>query len=165
MSTWIWVVIVAAIVLGLASVAWPTRDTEPKVEPRRTSWPEWDRAVAKASPPRPGGSPPSPRWGYTRVERLIERWRLIQERFADDPDGAILQADELLREVMREHGYAVDQLDRLAASDDAHLSQAVKHYRAAHAISEARARGESAPEDTRVALVHYRLAFEELLEI
>ncbi len=164
MSTWIWVLIVATVVLGLASVAWPERDGDPSLEVRRTAWPEWDRAVAKALPPREAGPAPAPRWRYTRVERLIERWRLIQERFVNDPDGAILQADVLIREVMRERGYVVEDFERRAANHYVNVPFLVKNYRAAHAISVARASGEATPEDTRVALVHYRLAFEELLE-
>jgi len=165
MSTWIWVLIVGVIVLGLASIVWPLRDGEPSAELRRTSWPEWDRAVASAPPPaHEDRAANAPRWRYTRVERLIERWRLIQDRYANDPDGAILQADGLIREVMRERGYAVADFERRGSNTYVNVPPLVKNYRAAHAISVARARGEATPDDARVALVRYRLAFEELLE-
>jgi len=100
----------------------------------------------------------------TARSRFTARWRTIQQGFVDDPDEAILEAHALIQELMRERGYPIDNFEQRAADLSIDHPHVIENYRAAHAITVARARGEATTEDARVAFVHYRSLFEELLE-
>jgi len=97
-------------------------------------------------------------------ERFSELWRREQAHFVDDPGGAIIAADTLVREVMAVRGYPVGDFEQRAADISVDHPKVVEHYRAARDIAERHRRGESNTEDLRRAMVHYRTLFEELLD-
>jgi len=94
-------------------------------------------------------------------ERYAERWRATQSRFVDQPASALDEADALLRDVMRDRGYPVEDFEQQAADVSVDHPEVVEHYRRAHAI---RRDDGTSTEDLRQALVHYRALFAELLE-
>jgi hypothetical protein len=97
-------------------------------------------------------------------DRYAERWRAAQRRFVDEPAAAVVEADTLVMEVMRDRGYPVaDEFDQRAADVSVDHPQVVEHYRAAHAISTRSAHGEAGTEDLRQAMVHFRALFADLL--
>jgi hypothetical protein len=96
--------------------------------------------------------------------RFADAWRREQARFVDDPGGAIMAADTLVREVMAARGYPVGDFEQRAADISVDHPRVVDHYRAARDIAERHRRGESNTEDLRRAMVHYRTLFEELLD-
>jgi hypothetical protein len=98
------------------------------------------------------------------AERFRQEWRLIQERFVDDPKGAAGEADRLVQNVMNECGYPMADFDQRAADVSVDHPEVVQNYRSAHQISQANERGEASTEDLRQAFVHYRALFVELLE-
>src|SRR5690242_3948910 len=44
-------------------------------------------------------------------ERFVEAWREDQKRFVDDPEGAVMEGDRLVNEVMEKRGYPVADFD------------------------------------------------------
>jgi len=95
--------------------------------------------------------------------RYSEEWRAVQSRFVDQPDQAVVQADALVAQVMRERGYPVedfdDQIDMVAVDHPA----VAANYRDAHGISIRNRDRLASTDDLRQALIHYRSLFEELL--
>jgi predicted nucleic acid-binding protein len=99
------------------------------------------------------------------AERYGRSWKALQSRFVDDPKGAVLEADMLVRDVMHKRGYPMGDFDRLAADLSVDHAIVVDNYRAAQAIVELDRRGEADTEALRNAVVHYRTLFHELLEV
>jgi hypothetical protein len=98
-------------------------------------------------------------------ERFAERWRSVQARFVDDPNGATSEADRLVGEVMQARGYPVGDFEQRVADVSVNHPRVVEHYRAAHGIALRHERGEAETEDLRQAMVDYRALFEDLLEV
>jgi hypothetical protein len=96
-------------------------------------------------------------------ERYKAEWATIQERFVDAPQGALVQAQNLVVAVMNERGYPTEHRDQLLADLSVDHAAFVDHYRAASDISERAADGTSSTEDLRQAVIHYRVLFEDLL--
>jgi len=96
--------------------------------------------------------------------RFSQAWQTLQARFIDDPKGVVVQADQLVRELMAKRGYPVGDFERRAADISVDHPDVVANYRAAQAIV-TRARDEASTEDLRKAVVHYRALFDELLEV
>lgn len=96
-------------------------------------------------------------------KRYQESWRDVQAQFVDDPKGAIGTADKLLKSVMAERGYPIEDFDQRAADLSVDHPNVVQHYREGHRIAEASKRNGTSTEDLRQALKHYRELFEELV--
>jgi hypothetical protein len=97
--------------------------------------------------------------------RYSQEWKTIQGRFVDNPKGVLMDADQLVREVMTKRGYPMGNFDRRAADVSVHHPHVVEHYRAAQAIALRDRTGEANTEELRQAVVHYRPLFDELLEV
>jgi len=89
----------------------------------------------------------------------------LQGRFVDNPKGVVIQADQLVRELMGKRGYPVADFEHRAADISVDHPAVVDHYRAAQAIALRDKRGEADTEELRKAVVHYRALFDELLEV
>jgi len=138
--------------------------------------PEYDRAVDEL------GSRPKAeaelRARHKRVEQLHivplapadarqfgESWRALQSRFVDNPKGVLVDADELVRDLMQKRGYPMGDFDRRAADISVDHPSVVDHYRAAHDIALRDRHGDVDTEGMRQALIHLRALFAELLEV
>jgi hypothetical protein len=97
-------------------------------------------------------------------EHFAGEWRTVQARFVDAPQQAVRESDHLVREVMRQRGYPVDDFNQRADDISVDHPHVVENYRAAGAIAERNERGEASTEDLRQATVHYRALFEDLLD-
>ena len=97
--------------------------------------------------------------------RFSQAWSALQGRFVDNPKGVVVQADQLVRELMIARGYPVVDFERRAADISVDHPAVVDHYRAAQAIAVRDQRGESDTEEQRKAVVHFRALFDELLEV
>jgi hypothetical protein len=94
--------------------------------------------------------------------RYAEAWRIEQERFVDDPRGAVRGADLVITGVMRAKGYSMSDFEQRIADISVDHADVAESYRAAHAIA-VRDRSEGAStEDLRQAMNHYRVLFEHL---
>src|ERR671928_2085293 len=175
MATWVWIVIAVAAVVVLALVLWSALRARRTRTLREGFGPEYDRAVADAPSKREAEAELAQRRKRREEldvkplspgarDRYAESWRNTQARFVDDPGGAIAEADGLIQQVMRERGYPVEDFEQRAADVSVDHPEVVNNYRAAHAISIAHERERASTEDLRVAMVHYRSLFDELLE-
>jgi len=89
----------------------------------------------------------------------------VQARFVDDPRTAVVEADSLVRTVMAERGYPVDKdFQRRAADISVDHPEVVERYREGHRLSQLPADDDSATENLRAAMTHYRALFEQLVE-
>ena len=97
--------------------------------------------------------------------RFSQAWNALQGRFVDNPKGVVVQADQLVRELMLKRGYPMGDFERRAADISVDHPAVVENYRAAQAIVTRDERGEADTEELRKAVVHYRVLFDEMLEV
>ncbi len=93
-----------------------------------------------------------------------QRWRHTQQRFVDNPNEAVEEADSLVQQVMRERGYPVGDFDQQARDVSVDHANVVSEYHAAHEISVLNGQRQASTEQLREAMVHYRTLFAELLD-
>jgi hypothetical protein len=97
--------------------------------------------------------------------RFSQAWNALQGRFVDNPKGVVVQADQLVRELMLKRGYPMGDFERRAADISVEHPAVVENYRAAQAITVRDERGEADTEELRKAVVHYRVLFDDMLEV
>jgi hypothetical protein len=51
----------------------------------------------------------------SEADRFSQTWKDLQGRFVDNPKGAVVQADELVRELMLKRGYPMGDFEHRAA--------------------------------------------------
>jgi hypothetical protein len=101
----------------------------------------------------------------SEAARFSQAWEVLQGLFVDNPKGVVVQADQLVREVMLRRGYPMGDFERRAADISVDHPAVVDNYRVAQAIAVRDERGEADTEELRKAVVHYRALFNELLEV
>lgn len=165
--------LVAVVVLVLAALAWVAMTRRRRQERRQHFGPEYDRVVQEE-----GDAGRADRVLAEREKRIKEldirplpstarddfvvRWRRVQERFVDDPLGAVADADALIGEAMEARGYPVGDFEQRAADVSVEHPRVVESYRTAHEIA-SRERNSVTTEDFRQAMVHYRTLFADLV--
>jgi hypothetical protein len=87
------------------------------------------------------------------ASRFSQSWKSLQARFVDDPRAVVVEADDLVRELMQKRGYPMGDFERRAA--DISVQDIAARGR----------RGNIETEELRKAVVHYRALFSELLEV
>jgi hypothetical protein len=92
-----------------------------------------------------------------------DQWAVIQERFVDTPADAVAGSQLLVAAVMTERGYPTDHPDQVLADLSVEHSDTLDRYRAAEEISKSAALGTASTEDLRLAMIHYRALFSDLL--
>jgi hypothetical protein len=165
-------IVVVAAVVAIAVLVWQLMRRR---RLRQRFGPEYDRTVA--TQPNRGAAEHELRAREQRhaalelkeltadeQQRYTRLWMNVQSQFVDEPKQAVTDADALITDVMRDRGYPIggDFGDRLKTLSVEH-ARTLDHYRAAHEISEANARGEASTEQLRQALVHYRTLAADLL--
>jgi hypothetical protein len=90
-------------------------------------------------------------------------WNQIQVRYADEPGRAVEAADGLVVRIMRESGYPVDYFDERADELAVDHPQVVRHYRDAHDIALAHARGQAGTDELRRGVRSFRALVDALL--
>jgi hypothetical protein len=101
----------------------------------------------------------------SEAARFSEAWGALQGRFVDNPKGVVVQAEQLVRELMEKRGYPMGDFERRAADISVDHPDVVANYRSAQAIALRDQRGGADTEELRKAVVHYRALFDELLEV
>lgn len=101
-------------------------------------------------------------------DRYAQRWEAVQNEFVDRPGPALDEADRLVSDVMRDRGYPVEDFGERAELVAADHPEVVEHYRAAHAARQLNQQGRDGQpgvdtEEIRLAFVHYRALFDELV--
>ena len=176
-STQAWLVFAGAAILvliGLAAWFFFRKRQSPRLQQR--FGPEYGRTVKEL------GSQTKAEADLKAREKRVERfhilplapsdatrfsaaWEALQGRFVDNPKGVVFEADKLVRELMLQRGYPMGNFERRAADLSVDHAVVVDHYRAAQAIAVRDGRGEADTEELRQAVVHYRVLFNELLEV
>jgi hypothetical protein len=95
--------------------------------------------------------------------RYATAWEEIQAKFVDAPNDAVGEADRLVTQLIAERGYPTENYEEQLAQLSVEHARTLEHYRDAHEINIQNERGEASTEQLRVALVHYRALFSELL--
>jgi len=97
--------------------------------------------------------------------QFVESWRMVQAQFVDNPGAAIAEADRLVADVMSTRGYPVSNgdFDQRVADISVDHPVVVENYRTAHIIAVQHSRGRATTEELRLATIHYRTVFEELI--
>jgi hypothetical protein len=99
----------------------------------------------------------------TERRTFSQAWHQTQERFVDTPLMAVRSAHDLVQDVMRARGYPVEEFDQRVADLSVEHANVVEHYRAAHTLHKSNQQGEANTEELRMAMVHYRALFSDLL--
>jgi hypothetical protein len=174
----IWIIVTAVLVIALlALAAWflsQKRKQSARLQQRFGA--EYGRTVGelggrtkaeselKAREERVGNLAITP-LAPAEAARFSLAWNALQGRFVDNPKGVVVQADQLVRELMVKRGYPMGDFERRAADISVDHPVVVENYRAAQAIAARDERGEADTEELRKAVVHYRVLFDEMLEI
>ena len=174
MDSWVWIVIVAAVVIVIALVAWAIVNKRRTDELRGRFGPEYDRALRSDGGRREAESDLRERvdryealnirpLDANTADRYRQEWRDVQAKFVDAPEDSLRRADGLITEVMQRRGYPMSDFEQRSADLSVEHGAAVQDYRAAHAVSMATERGLATTEDLREAMVHYRSLFDEMV--
>jgi len=176
MDAWVWIVLALLAVVAIAIVAWVATRARRSKQLREGFGPEYERVVDEAGDKREAERElQARRERYEEFDirplapgartRYAEEWRAVQERFVDEPDSAVRDADRLVQQVMAERGYPVeDDFERRADDLSVDYPELVENFRKGNRLWTDYEAGNADTEDLRQAMVHYRSLFEELLE-
>ena len=175
MDTWLWIVLVVIVVVVVAVVAFAALRRRRSTPLREGFGPEYERVVDEAGDRRDAERELEER--RRRREELDIRplpaearesyaaeWQQVQERFVDDPVGAVRTGDALVARVRGDRGYPMDDFEQRAADVSVDHPHVVQNYREGHRLVEEHRAGRGGTEDLRQAMVHLRALFVELLE-
>jgi hypothetical protein len=177
MTDMTWITIIVVVVLALVGIgAWYFYQKKRSHTLQKHFGPEYERTVTELGSRAKGESELKAR--EKRVERLeilplapseaarfSEAWQALQSRFVDNPKGVVVQAEQLVRELMVKRGYPMGDFAQRAGDISVDHPDVVANYRAAQAIAVRDQRGSADTEELRKAVVHYRALFDELLEV
>ena len=174
MDAWVWIVIAVAAVVVVLAVLWGATRTRRTRSLQERFGREYDRTVENAGDRREAERELKEREKRHEEldlrpltpeahDRYVREWQATQNRFVDDPPGAVADADALVHQVMRDRGYPVEDFEQRAADISVEHPDLVEKYRTAHGIAQASERGEASTDDMRHSVRHYRALFEELL--
>ena len=173
-----WIIVAGVVVFALLALgAWFFSQRKKQSERLQQRFgPEYDRTVGELGGRTKAESELKAR--EQRVEHLIitplapaeaarfsQAWNALQGRFVDNPKGVVVQADQLVRELMLKRGYPMGDFERRAADISVDHPAVVENYRSAQTIAARDARGEADTEELRKAVVHYRVLFDDMLEV
>lgn len=177
MDTNIWIIIVAAlggVIVILAALLITQRQRSSQLKTR--FGPEYDRAVGRYGNQKEAEEQLVARETRVTAFRIVplsredaarfkEAWLGVQNRFVDDPNAAVEEADRQVRELMQRRGYPMADFEQRAADLSVDHAAVVDHYRMGHQIALRNQSGTVSTEELRKAIVHYRAIFAELLEV
>jgi len=176
-DVWTWVVIGGAVLLAVLGLAtWLSYQKKQSNRLKSRFGTEYDRTVTELKSRTRAESNLKERekrvrtfeivpLEATEAARFVLAWKTLQGSFVDNPRGVVVQADQLVRELMLKRGYPMGDFERRAADISVDHPQVVHNYRAAQAIALRDERGEASTEEQRNAVVHFRALFNELLSI
>ena len=177
-DTQTWTIIAAVAVLGLVALGvWFFSQKKRSHKLQERFGPEYDRTVNEYGSRTKAESDLKAR--EKRVERLVilsltpadaarftEAWHALQSRFIDNPKGVVVQAEQLVRELMEKRGYPMGDFERRAGDISVDHPDVVANDPARRsAIALRDQTGTADTEELRKAVVHYRALFDELLEV
>jgi hypothetical protein len=108
----------------------------------------------------------------TERERFSDQWAYVQARFAESPEGAVAEADDLVSFLMEAGGYSISDFGQAAMDSAVRHPRVVEDYRSAYAVAARLGSGKDknkskdrvTTKELRSAMIHYRALFDELIE-
>jgi len=175
MPGWVWVLIAVGVVVVVALAVWQAVSRRRTAGLQERFGPEYGRTVESAESKRQAESELAAReerrqeleirpLSEAARSRYLERWKIVQAEFVDDPRTAVTNADHLIQRVMADRGYPVDDFEQRAADVSVDHPEVVENYRRGHSLAHTRADGDGSTENLRRAMRHYRALFDELVE-
>src|ERR1700722_13150603 len=174
--TWVILLVIAAAIVAAAWLIAREQRRKQSLRLRQRFGPEYGRVVAEKGNQAKAESELIER--QRRVERLKivsltptdaarfrQAWDALQSRFVDNPKGVVVEADDLVRELMVKRGYPMGDFERRAADISVDHPKLIETYRSARAIATRDKEGQARTEELRKAVVYYRALFDELLEV
>jgi hypothetical protein len=169
------VIILALAIVVIALVAVMLFERQKTQKLKTKFGPEYDRLVDKEGSPRRAEAVLDARQkrvakfqirhlSKEECSRFTEKWRVVQERFVDDPRQSVAEADQLINEALRARGFPMGDFEQQAADISVEHPQVVEDYRAAHEVAVRDGQGQANTEDLRLAMRHYRDLFEHVLD-
>lgn len=169
------IVIVVVVVIVLAVLAYVVSRQQSRRHLEDQFGPEYDRTVTDADNRRQAEQELKEREERRQDldirplepeahDRYQSEWHDLQQRFVDEPKGAVIDADRLVTDVMRDRGYPVEDFERQASDISVDHPRLVEDYRSAHDIALRVREDRADTEDLRQAVIHYRSLFDDLLD-
>jgi hypothetical protein len=171
--TWIWIGLAALVLIVIAGLVARGARRSRSQSLREKFGNEYDHAVQSA-----GNRKRAEQDLVSRVEEVEKHqirpltaaeqdryrgdWQRVEKHFIERPTTAVVEADELVADIMRVQGYPMGDFEKHAAHLSVKHPRVVEHYRSGHKVMEG-APGSSSTEDLRQAMLHYRALFEELI--
>jgi FtsZ-interacting cell division protein ZipA len=174
-SAWIWVVIAVVVVVVLAVALWRGQMQRKTGKLQARFGPEYDRTVDTAGDRRAAEAELEAReerrqrldirpLPQASRDRYLDSWRGIQAQFVDEPQLAVESAERMIKSVMNERGYPVDDFEQRAADISVDHPDVVEHYREGNRLAHTDSGDGDSTEALRQAMMHYRTLFEHLVE-
>lgn len=95
-------------------------------------------------------------------DRYRGDWKRVEQHFLERPTTAVVEADEIVADIMRVQGYPMGDFEKHAAHLSVKHPRVVEHYRAGHKVMDGTP-GSASTEDLRQSMLHYRALFDELI--
>jgi hypothetical protein len=92
----------------------------------------------------------------------LRAWKSLQRRFDENPRWTVSEAEHLARDIMRQRGYPIANVERQEAAIAVNHPDVVANYREAKAIAQ---RHRPDIDDLRQAVVQYGALFDKLLDV
>lgn len=172
-STTVLLLVIAIVAIVVA--AWSFFERQKTLKLRSKYGPEYDRLAEREHSPRRAETILEKRekrvarfdirpLRQDEVARFAADWRAVQERFVDNPRGAVTEADRLINAVLKARGYPMADFEQQAEDLSVQYPTVVENYRLAHQIALADQRNSASTEELRKAMQYYRSLFEDVLE-
>jgi hypothetical protein len=174
MQTWLIVAICAVVVVVIAGISYLGYQQLRRRHLRLHFGSEYDRTISDLGDRRRAESELARRENRIRKleirplsaadrVRFAEQWQLCQAQFVDDPEGAVIEAEDLVGEIMSSRGYASGTFEERIADVSAAYPDRSRDYRTASEIADRQRHGMVSTEELRKSFVCYRALFNELL--
>ena len=171
---WVWIALAAVAVLVVIGLIASSVRRHRTTELREHYGAEYDRAVSQARNRTAAEEALLARASEVKQfdirplsasdrDRYRSDWQKIEARFVDRPTTAVVEADELVADVMLARGYPIADFEKHAEYLSVKHPRVVEHYRAGHAVIDSHGRGSASTEELRQAMLHYRVLFEDLV--
>jgi hypothetical protein len=171
-TTIVLAVIVAFIIGGLIGMAFNRRQRTKRLQEK--FGPEYERTIHEIGDKRQAEHELEARLDHVKsleirplsaeeIDRYTSEWRATQAEFVDEPLAALQKADRIIREVMKEKGYPVEDFEQRVADISVDYPELVTDYRGLHLIAVKEDDEEVSTEEMRQAMVHGRALFENLV--
>lgn len=97
-------------------------------------------------------------------DRFLAQWFAVRSIFVDEPGKAVVDADDLVKEVLEVRAPSAGDYEQQVAALSVNYPELAENYRAAHTTATRAAQRSADEEEIKQAMVYYRLLVEELLQ-